>query len=51
MLSDFGPDSKYGKVEFKGATWKAECEETLSRGDTAKIVALDGLTLKIKGID
>ena len=37
-----------GKVEFKGASWTAESDDTLEPGDTAIITDLEGLCLKVK---
>jgi len=37
-----------GKVEFKGAHWNARSSETLSPGDTAIIIAREGLLLTVK---
>lgn len=36
-----------GKVEFKGSPWNASAEETFAVGDTARIVGIDGLCLKV----
>ncbi len=48
VLTDFAGPGALGKVEFKGAEWKARSEDELSTGDTAEIVSLDGLTLNIR---
>lgn len=48
VLTEFPLPGSYGKVEFKGAEWKARAEEPLSVGDEAEIVSLDGLTLNIR---
>ncbi len=37
-----------GKVEFKGAGWTAESDDTFAPGDTAVITGLDGLCLKVR---
>lgn len=37
-----------GKVEFKGAQWNALSTESMEPGDTAVIVSVDGLCLKVK---
>ncbi len=48
VLTDFEGPGSLGKVEFKGAEWKARSEESLEKGDKAEIVSLDGLTLNIR---
>lgn len=47
VLEDIAP-GKPGKVEFKGAPWRAESEVSFSQGESGIIEKLDGLTLKIK---
>ena len=37
-----------GKVEFKGASWTAESDEPMQPGDTAVIMAVEGLCLKVR---
>ena len=37
-----------GKVEFKGASWTAESDDSLEPGDTAIVTGLEGLCLKVK---
>ena len=41
------PGSREGRVEFKGAEWTAVADEALAEGDLVKIVAMDGITLKV----
>lgn len=48
VLQDVIPGQPGGKIEFKGTTWSAISEEEIKQGETALIVALDGLTIKIK---
>lgn len=36
-----------GKVEFKGAPWNASSDEPLKPGDSARIISVDGLCLKV----
>lgn len=36
-----------GKVEFKGAPWNASAEESFEAGATVRILAVDGLCLKV----
>lgn len=48
VLEDVLPGKPGGRVEFKGATWQAAADETITKGETASIVSMDGLTLKIK---
>jgi membrane protein implicated in regulation of membrane protease activity len=47
VLEDVAP-GKPGKVEFKGAPWRAESEAAFSQGEHGIIEEADGLTLKIK---
>lgn len=37
-----------GKVEFKGANWSAESSDDLAVGDTAEILSVDGLVLRVR---
>lgn len=46
VLEDIAP-GKPGKVEFKGAPWRAESQDTLRQGEMGVIEKADGLTLKI----
>ena len=48
ILTDFEKPGDLGKVEFKGAEWKARAEEELRPGDAAEIAAVDGITLVIR---
>lgn len=36
-----------GKVEFRGSPWNASAEEDFAVGDMVRIVALDGLCMKV----
>jgi len=47
VLEDIAP-MKPGKVEFKGAPWRAESDESLKQGESGLIEEADGLTLKIR---
>lgn len=47
VLEDIGP-MKPGKVEFKGAPWRAESDDSLNQGESCFIERADGLTLKVK---
>jgi membrane protein implicated in regulation of membrane protease activity len=47
VLEDIAP-MKPGKVEFKGAPWQAESDESFKQGESALIEKADGLTLKIR---
>ncbi len=47
VLEDITP-VKPGKVEFKGAPWLAESDDSLEKGERGYIERIDGLTLKIK---
>jgi membrane protein implicated in regulation of membrane protease activity len=42
------PGPEGGRVEFKGAEWKAVSEEEIEEGKMAVIIAADGITLKVK---
>ena len=48
ILTDFEKPGDLGKVEFKGAEWKARAEEELRPGDAAEIAAVDGITLVVR---
>ena len=37
-----------GKVEFKGANWSAESGDDLAVGDSAEILGVDGLRLRVR---
>ena len=50
VLQDVIPHKQGGQVELKGATWNATSDEPIQSGETATVVELDGLTLKIKKI-
>jgi len=45
-ISEFKDGS--GKIEFKGTTWSARCDDPLSKGDWVEITDKDSLTLKVK---
>ena len=47
VLEEISP-TKPGKVEFKGAPWRAESEDSFKQGESGLIEKIDGLTLKIK---
>jgi len=38
----------YGKIEFKGANWKAACDSSLNVGDLVEITRRDGLTVHVR---
>lgn len=38
-------------VHVDGALWKVECDEKLTKGDKAEIIAVDKLTLRVKKIN
>jgi membrane protein implicated in regulation of membrane protease activity len=42
------PGSREGRVEFKGAEWTAVADEALAKNDLVEIVAMDGITLKVR---
>ncbi len=41
------PGSVEGRVEFKGAEWKAIANTAIAEGQLAKIVAVEGITLRV----
>jgi membrane protein implicated in regulation of membrane protease activity len=47
VVQDVGPDGRDGRVEFKGAEWRATSPEVLKAGDRAVIVGMDGITLLV----
>lgn len=47
-LTAFSEGELYGKVEFKGANWKARSESPIPEGAFAVIESVDGLCLNIK---
>ena len=50
MLSDIGPGAA-GTVQWSGTDWRAEldtsAESVLSKGTTATIIRLEGITLTV----
>lgn len=48
VLRDVIPRQRGGQAELKGATWNAVSDEPIKAGETATVVQMDGLTLKIK---
>ncbi|MEM9160971.1 MAG: NfeD family protein [Verrucomicrobiota bacterium] len=50
-LSDFSAREPYGKVEYKGAVWKAKCDSELSKGSRAVIRSVDGLCLQVEPLE
>ena len=42
------PADGVGKVEFKGASWNAQCPDALSTGAAAVITGRDGLCLLVR---
>jgi inner membrane protein len=45
--TDFGADG-YGKVEFKGTSWKAESTSAINTGQTVIIIEKENFTLKVE---
>lgn len=37
-----------GQVRFRGEIWRAECERGAGPGETVRITAIEGLTLKVE---
>jgi len=48
VVKTIKPGSQDGRVEFKGAEWKAESEEEIEEGKMAIILAADGIVLIVK---
>jgi membrane protein implicated in regulation of membrane protease activity len=48
VTKQVAPGSYEGRVEFKGAEWTAVANEKLLEGDLAEIIAVDGITLKVR---
>lgn len=48
VLQDVIPGQSGGQVEFKGTTWSAVSEQKIEKGESASILEMDGLTLRIK---
>jgi membrane protein implicated in regulation of membrane protease activity len=46
-ITDFD-DNYMGKIEFKGATWKAEANAPVKTNQIVKIINKEGLTLKVE---
>jgi membrane protein implicated in regulation of membrane protease activity len=44
------PGSEEGRVEYKGAAWRARSGESISAGRRAVIVETDGITLVVKSV-
>jgi len=39
-----------GQVRVQGTTWEAESDDSFASGDKARIVSVDGLTLKVERV-
>lgn len=50
VLEAIEPGGMEGAVEFKGARWRAVSEEALAKGETARILSHDGITLKVEKV-
>jgi membrane protein implicated in regulation of membrane protease activity len=48
VIAAIDADHDEGKVEFKGAAWKATSDTTIPEGKRAVIVAVDGISLKVR---
>lgn len=48
VLRDVIPQQQGGQAELKGATWNAVSDVPIKAGETATVVQMDGLTLKIE---
>jgi len=47
VTSEIKPDQP-GRVEYKGAGWKAVSQEAIPEGQTAIIESVEGITLRVK---
>jgi membrane protein implicated in regulation of membrane protease activity len=50
VVQPITPGSRDGRVEFKGAEWLAVADQPLAEGKLVKILAVDGITLKVAAI-
>lgn len=50
VLQPIAPGSREGRVEFKGTKWIAVADRPLGKGELARIIAVDGITLKVAAI-
>jgi membrane protein implicated in regulation of membrane protease activity len=48
VLEDVIPNKMEGAVEFKGARWRAVCDEHIKKGEIAIITGVDGIILKVR---
>lgn len=48
VIEDIDPDLDRGRVEFKGAGWRARSAVPLPAGSRAIIVAVEGIILEVK---
>ncbi|PCI02410.1 MAG: hypothetical protein COB79_02300 [Zetaproteobacteria bacterium] len=39
-----------GRVKYKGVLWQAKSDDTISKGDMAEIIEVDGSTLTVKAL-
>ncbi|MBU8872040.1 MAG: NfeD family protein [Gemmatimonadales bacterium] len=48
VIADIAPGDDTGRVEFKGASWKATSDTPIITGALAVIVSVDGINLKVR---
>ena len=48
VVQDIVPDGVEGRVEFKGAEWRAVSNEAIAKGRLVEITGVDGITLEVK---
>ena len=48
VIADIEPGGTGGRVEFKGARWKATSDNSIPAGSQAVIIAVDGINLKVR---
>ena len=49
VTEEITPDTR-GRVEFRGSTWTAESEETLTKGTRVEIIDKKNITLSVKSL-
>ena len=48
VIVDIDPENDDGRVEFKGASWKAVADSPIPAGRRAVIVAVEGIQLRVR---
>lgn len=50
IIEDIIPNSTEGKIKFKGSVWKAKSQNQINKGENAKIINKDNLTIWVEKI-